>query len=93
MRNWRNGLGTLAVAMLSVSLLGSCSSFQRNVQLSSERLAQTNDPLSSTFGIAATALRSTVLAAIRQPVTTTKVGFTLFYQRFRFPRFGFGPIV
>lgn len=67
--------------MLSASLLGSCGSFQRNAQRSSERLPQTCDPLSSTRGIALTAFRSTVLAAIRQPVTTTKVGFTLFYQR------------
>ena len=81
MTGWRNRLETLAVAMLSASLLGSCGSFQRNAQRSSERLPQTSDPLSSTFGIAATAFRSTVLAAIRQPVTTTKVGFTLFYQR------------
>ncbi|OYV04950.1 MAG: hypothetical protein CFE26_14180 [Verrucomicrobiales bacterium VVV1] len=71
----------IVVAMLSAPLLGSCGSFQRNAQRSSERLPQTSDPLSSTRGIALTAFRSTVLATIRQPVTTTKVGFTLLYQR------------
>lgn len=74
-------LRLIAISMLSAPLLGSCGSFQRNVQRSSERLPQTSDPLSSTRGIALTAFRSTVLASIRQPVTTTKVGFTLLYQR------------
>lgn len=75
------GFRPLAAAILSTSLLGSCGSFQRNAQRSSERLPQTSDPLSSARGIALTAFRSTVLASIRQPVTTTKVGFTLLYQR------------
>ena len=68
-------------ALLPGTLLTSCGSFQRNVQRSSERLPQTSDPLSSARGIALTAFRSTVIASIRQPVTTTKVGFTLLYQR------------
>jgi cardiolipin synthase len=71
----------IVVAILSAPLLGSCGSFQRIAQRSSERLPQTSDPLSSTRGIALTAFRSTVLASIRQPVTTTKVGFSLLYQR------------
>lgn len=68
-------------ALSAATCLASCGSLQQNLLRSSESLPQTSDPMSSARGIAFHLVRSTAVAALRQPVTTTKVGFALFYQR------------
>ncbi|BCU78160.1 phosphatidylserine/phosphatidylglycerophosphate/cardiolipin synthase family protein [Luteolibacter sp. LG18] len=73
-------LGTLILPGL---LLASCGSFSLNARRSSERQPQAADPLDSGREIGLTLLRSTAISAVRQPVTTTKVGFALAYQRIR----------
>ncbi|MFD0894150.1 phosphatidylserine/phosphatidylglycerophosphate/cardiolipin synthase family protein [Luteolibacter ambystomatis] len=83
MTNRRKRLTALATLLLPVLLLPSCGSFSMNARRSSERRSQSADPLDSSREIGLTLLRSTALATVRQPVTTTKVGFALAYQRIR----------
>lgn len=59
----------------------SCTSVAINAQRSSERRIQANDPLTGARHLARTAFRATALAALRQPVTTVKLGFLNLWHR------------
>jgi cardiolipin synthase len=74
---------TLAALAFATALFPSCASFSRNAQQSSERRPQASDPFASGPQIAGTVFRATALATVRQPITTTKIGLSLAYQRTR----------
>lgn len=59
-----------------VALQVSCSGVSSNV-----RLEQANDPLTGGGKIAMTAFRSTIIAAVREPVTTTRLGLAVLWHR------------
>ncbi|MGC4013834.1 MAG: phosphatidylserine/phosphatidylglycerophosphate/cardiolipin synthase family protein [Luteolibacter sp.] len=79
----RTRVKTLGTLLLPALLLSSCGSFSSNARRSTERLPQSADPLDSGREIGMTLFRSTALAAVRQPATTTKVAIALAYQRVR----------
>jgi len=72
-------LAGLAFATVNLT---SCGSLGLNARKSSE-LPQTNSSLDGARGVGMAIFRSTAVASLRQPVTTTKLGFALFYQRMR----------
>ncbi len=70
-----------AILLLACLLLPSCASLSSNARRSSERLPQANDPLTSGGTLAATAFRATAVAAVKQPVTSAKLGLALLWHR------------
>lgn len=48
-----------------------------------EQLPPASDPAAATAQLGATAFRATVVATLRQPVTSTKTGFAMFWHRSR----------
>jgi len=59
-----------------IALQVSCATTSSN-----GRLAQTSSPLTNSSNLAMLAIRATALAAIRQPVTTTKLGLVVLWHR------------
>lgn len=59
-----------------LALLVSCAGVS-----SSARLEQANDPLTSGGNLAMTAFRATAVSAVRQPVTTTRLGLAVLWHR------------
>ena len=59
-----------------LALQVSCSSIHSNV-----RQKQASDGLSGNGNLVLTAFRATAVAAIRQPVTTTKLGLAILWNR------------
>jgi cardiolipin synthase len=64
-------------------LAASCGSLQSNALRSVERKPQASDPITGSGQLAVSALRSTSLAAIRQPVTTVRTGLAMLWHRQR----------
>lgn len=64
-------------------LLPACGSLAPRTRSSSEQRPQANDAMTGTGGLMLTLARSTAVATVKQPVTTAKLGFSLFYQRTR----------
>lgn len=62
-------------------VLSSCTTLTRNAVNSRERMPQANDGATQTGGLALTAFRSTVVATVRQPLTTLKTGAVVFWNR------------
>lgn len=67
-----------AVGVLSLSSCGSISSIGKR---SAENRLQVDDVMTAGSNLAMTLYRSTAVAAVRQPVTTTKIGFALLWNR------------
>jgi cardiolipin synthase len=68
-------------AITGTLLLASCGSLQSNALRSVERRPQASDPITGGGQLAVSALRSTSLAAIRQPVTTVRTGLAMLWHR------------
>lgn len=64
-----------------VALQNSCSTVSSNARSTTERKEQASDTITSSAQIAATAFRATALAAVRQPVTTVKLGIASLWHR------------
>lgn len=67
--------------VLLVAPLGACSSLRNNVERSTNDRPQASDALVSNRELGATVLRSTLVAALRQPVTTTRSGLSVLWNR------------
>lgn len=74
-RHWRH-ITTHALPGISCLLLISCAGISSNA-----RQIQAIDGLTSSRNLASVAIRATVISAIRQPITTTKLGFAVFWNR------------
>lgn len=72
----KNGV-TLLGAILAVG----CSQVYKNARLTSERQPQATDVLVGSGNIAKTSFRATAVAAVRQPVTTIKLGLVNLWHR------------
>jgi cardiolipin synthase len=68
-------------AISGTLLLASCGSLQSNALRSVERRPQASDPITGGGQLAVSALRSTSLAAVRQPVTTVRTGLAMLWHR------------
>lgn len=68
-------------AITGTLLLASCGSLQSNALRSVERRPQASDPITGGGQLAVSALRSTSLAAVRQPVTTVRTGLAMLWHR------------
>ncbi|MEO5913142.1 MAG: phosphatidylserine/phosphatidylglycerophosphate/cardiolipin synthase family protein [Luteolibacter sp.] len=64
-----------------VLLSSSCANVPSNGKQTSERAAQATDVISSSGNIARAVFRATAVAAVRQPVTTFKLGLVTLWQR------------
>lgn len=71
----------IGLVAASLALQISCSTVSSNARLTTERKEQASDPITSGGQVAATAFRATALAAIRQPVTTVKLGIASLWHR------------
>jgi len=70
---------SLLVGLLA--LQGSCANISLNAKNTAERREQANRRLEGGGQLAATAFRATVVAAVRQPVTTVKLGLVNLWHR------------
>ena len=68
-------------AITGTLLLASCGSLQSNALRSVERRPQASDPFTGGGQLAISAVRSTSLAAIRQPITTVRTGLAMLWHR------------
>ncbi len=66
---------------MALLLCASCGSLQSNAGRSAERKPQANDSVTGTGQLAASALRSTALAGVRQPFTTLRTGLAMLWHR------------
>src|SRR6478672_6447832 len=71
------GCGLLAICVVHVS----CSTTTSGGRFGSERRQQNNDPITSSGNYLKTAFRATAVAAVRQPVTTVKLGLANLWHR------------
>lgn len=62
-------------------LVAGCGTLQVNLTQSSERRRQANDTFTHTQALGHTVMRATAVATLRQPVTTTKTGLSIFWSR------------
>lgn len=62
-------------------LLAGCGTLQVNLTQSAERREQANDSLTQTQALGRTILRATTVATLRQPVTSTKTGLAIIWNR------------
>jgi cardiolipin synthase len=67
----------IVLASLSVS----CTTISTNSKSTTERRLQANDTVSGTGAMARSVLRATALAAVREPVTTVKLGLANLWHR------------
>ena len=70
-----------ATGIAATLLLSSCGSLQSNARRSIEQRPQANDLLTGGGKLAASTFRATVVAAVRQPVTTLRTGLAIFWHR------------
>ena len=73
-------LPTLVVPPLAL-LCASCASLRSNADRSAESRPQSSDAVTGTGQLAASAFRSTGMAAIRQPFTTLRTGLAVLWHR------------
>ncbi len=73
--------GARLAAISGTLLLASCGSLQSNADRSLERRPQASDSLTGNSQLAVSALRSTTLAAVRQPFTTLRTGLAVMWHR------------
>ncbi|HSP43390.1 MAG TPA: phosphatidylserine/phosphatidylglycerophosphate/cardiolipin synthase family protein [Luteolibacter sp.] len=64
-----------------IAVLASCAQPALNARRSLERIPQANPALESGIGLTGTVVRSTALAAVRQPFTTTRLGIAMMWHR------------
>lgn len=72
----------MVVFLAGVSLTG-CGTLARNARLSQPGPEQVVDSVTGAGNLAMTAFRATAVATVRQPVTTTRTGFSLAWSRSR----------
>jgi cardiolipin synthase len=71
----------MLVAPSLTLLCVSCGSLHSNANRSAERRPQASDAITGTGQLAASAFRSTGMAAVRQPFTTLRTGLALLWHR------------
>ena len=69
------------VVLSCCGLLAGCGSLRSNAERSVERKPQASASVAGGGQLAASALRATALAAVRQPVTTARTGLALLWHR------------
>lgn len=74
-------LSPAACVLLAAVLLPSCSNVSSNVRKNPELRPQASDGLTSTGNLAKTAFRATAVAAVREPVTTLRLGLANLWHR------------
>ncbi|MDB6079416.1 MAG: hypothetical protein JWO82_3163 [Akkermansiaceae bacterium] len=67
-------------ALLACSLTASCA-ISSNARRSTELASQANNPVVGGASLAMTAFRATALATVKEPITTTRLGFALLWNR------------
>ena len=74
---------TTALAAILPALLisSSCAPIPGNAAKTTEQVSQTTDALTGTGNILKTAFRATAVAALRQPVTTARLGLVSLWER------------
>jgi cardiolipin synthase A/B len=74
-------LARIGILVILLAFQVSCSTISTNARYTTERQEQASDAVTSGGQVAATAFRATALAAIRQPVTTVKLGIASLWHR------------
>ena len=69
--------------LAGICLICSCGNMADNAARSQDRLPPAVDSATATAQLGKTAFRATVVATLRQPVTSTKTGFATFWHRSR----------
>lgn len=73
--------GARLAAISGTLLLASCGSLQSNVDRSVEGKPQASDSVTGSGQLAVSAVRSTTMAALRQPFTTIRTGLAVMWHR------------
>jgi cardiolipin synthase len=73
--------GARFAALSGTLLLASCGSLQSNVDRSVEGKPQASDSVTGSGQLAVSAVRSTTMAALRQPFTTIRTGLAVMWHR------------
>jgi cardiolipin synthase A/B len=78
---WRCERPCSIIIFVFFALQVSCSTISTNVRQSRERREQASDPLAGSGAMVAATFRATAIAAVRQPVTTAKLGIANLLNR------------